>query len=549
MAFTPYKDVYTVADYEIRISDIKSDYETIRNGDFLDKGKELLHKQILAAKRTEQQILKKLLPTSTNPTVEELNRQMQEYRQAVVNFSGPELYEQVIMILEEENAEEQLAFRDAVFAVINNDSFFADVRDATTEVVRGKILEFLNQAKYTSKGQRFTSKRGMKNDIKPLSFTKEQRNQWKKIMVSDLKDIDKVNQYIDITEGKTSDTTATEFFNWSKTTNYWTAEDAKNYVKQHNTPDDKTAGSKTIADINKKIKEQIIKMVPTNSQDKELVGKIVDHILSKNFYEFFVGKNTSSIIGTFGEISALFYLSKFLGGDLNKALQWSGGKIDKYSDTKAKPHQDVILEDLFGIQVKNTKDEEITNVSFSDIKLDTALERISASTNIKSFIQTVYGTYAFNVKYKHTTKRDKTSDPFKEVDDFGKRPTVKQQLFAKKQVELADYKKKVDQLFSIFAATFMFLDVYDKSKFLDLNSLFLLGIDSFTTASKILEKITKDLETSTENTSSFSVSPIASEGKRINIVTALNQKSRSPDFSNLAVLPSLVFKSSFNFSL
>jgi hypothetical protein len=70
-------------------------------------------------------------------------------------------------------------------------------------------------------------------------------------------------------------------------------------------------GSKELNEINVKMTNFIISRAP---QDQGLIREIINYILSQEPYAFFVGGNTKDITGLLGEISGLYYLSKFLGG-------------------------------------------------------------------------------------------------------------------------------------------------------------------------------------------------------------------------------------------
>ena len=133
-----------------------------------------------------------------------------------------------------------------------------------------------------------------------------------------------------------------------------------------------------------------------------LISLIVDHVLQQEPHAFFVGKNVNEITGILGEIQGLFYISTFLRSkNSNANLIWKGGKIS--GNSSHKPHQDLLLDEKFGIQVKNTTKDilnEQSKVGFSENTLDYLLSsKLNLNENIIEIFRTYYGTLNFNVPY------------------------------------------------------------------------------------------------------------------------------------------------------
>ena len=258
------------------------------------------------------------------------------------------------------------------------------------------------------------------------------------------------------------------------------------------------------------------------NDDKELVGKIIDHVISKNDTVFFVGKNTNDIIGILGEIQGLYYLSKFLGGNLTKALSWRGGTFE--GEKGKKPHQDILLNGL-GIQVKNTINDTLGRVDFTENNIDTFLDKINLSADAKNVFINFYGTEAFNVEYHvERTRRGR-----KYVSGLNLN-AKNAKRFRDLRQKLLTFESDIDKLLSLFGATYMYLDVAKKGKKLDANILFLLGGVAFQTASQILSDILEDLK---NEQARFKVQINTKQNR--NIIDALNYKATDDDYSQMLV--------------
>jgi hypothetical protein len=517
MAIGSYYDVYDVDSYERRVSDISQSIASLSSGDFYFDARNQLIAQIDILKTKEQKLFN-LLGVSS---IEELNKALQEYREAVLNLSGAQLNEYFIGALQAENQKEFESFSKAVKDVVSEDLFNNEpLEKLGRDTIRDAILSLLNIGK---KGTRYTSSAGIRDGaIFPSSFTKEQKNRWDQLLRQKYSHKKSAMDYISITANPTKGGMEAGF-TWYDFTEEMTPTEAKERLTESQ-----------LENINRQVRQLVLSRV---GKDGHMINEIMGEMLKENKYLFFVGKNVNQITGILGELQGIYYLAKLFQGDWRRAIRWRGGTSTGVGNTK--PHQDILLKE-FGIQVKNTTKESLIDMSavdFSEMKLDSMLARAGISPAAADVFINYYGTLAFNVEY-HRDRRRRAGSQYLP----GLRMTDKNaKRFAANRAHLIALEKDIETLLSMFAAAFMYLDVSDQAQGLDTNVLFLLGGAAFYTASQVLTDVLEDLE---REKRSFGVRASFSRGE--NIIAALNAQSRSPNFSR-AVVNDIKLTSSFKF--
>lgn len=507
MALKTYTDVYNVDNYQTRVSDIAQGINELKSGNFYSEAAHQIERQIEILKTKERRIFKTLHVADIN----ELNDRLEKYKRAVINLSGPGLYQSFVGVLKEKNAAEFEAFNNAVDAIItenilNNETII----DIGVENAANKVLEALNKG--VGKNVHFHSHRGMTSTtFFPSSFTTEQKKEWKAKMKKKEPPFNHplAEKWVEISNIEANKNSINYEFTWFDVTEQLTQTEAQSLDRNE------------VGEINKKIKELIISKV--SSEDVQLISKIIDYILEKkNYYAFFVGRNENDITGLLGEIQGIYYLSKFLGNFNEGLIQWRGGTYT--GDKSTKPHQDILLNGL-GIQVKNTTREifdSFGEVGFTEASIPTILERINISSYAKDVFENFYGTVNFNIEYHYDGRRKEGTRylPGLRMSDKNAKK------FENERQNLLKYQQDIDNLLSLFGATLMYLDVYEDSQKLDANVLFLLGGVAFQTASQILSELLKDIKRKEKR---FRITASYKQDK--NIITALNSSTRDPNYS------------------
>jgi hypothetical protein len=517
MAIGSYYDVYDVDSYEQRVSNISQSIASLSSGDFYFDARNQLLAQIDILKTKERKLFN-LLGVSS---IEELNKALQEYREAVLNLSGAQLNEYFIGALRAENQKEFESFSKAVEDVVREDLFNNEpLEKLGRDTIHKAIMALLNEDKI---GKPFTSKAGIRDGaIFPSSFTKEQKNRWDQLLRQKYSHKKSAMDYISITANPTKGGMEAGF-TWYDFTEEMTPTEAKERLTESQ-----------LENINQQVRQLILSRV---GKDRHMINEIMGEMLKENKYLFFVGKNVNEITGILGELQGIYYLAKLFRGDWRRAIRWRGGTNTGAGNTK--PHQDILLKE-FGIQVKNTTKESLIDmsaVSFSEMKLGSMLARAGISPAVADVFVNYYGTLAFNVEY-HRDRRRRAGSQYLP----GLRMTDKNaKRFAANRAHLIALEKDIETLLSMFAAAFMYLDVSDQAQGLDANVLFLLGGAAFYTASQVLTDVLEDLE---REKRSFGIKASFSRGE--NIIAALNAQSRSPNFSR-AVVNDIKLTSSFKF--
>lgn len=521
MALGTYTPVYNTYQLANKVEAISLEISSLEAADYFESLKSQLRNQIKKLKDKEEAMYKHLHVSDAAA----LNKRLADYRNATLNFNGARLQEEIIQILREKNAKDWENFRAGVTEILTRE-LGQNIDDYINE--RGldqffqSYLNLLNKEKNTSSTSKFSkytefrSTKGLVDShghFNLVKVTPEQRKRWEKIINEPTTDID-------FSGGTAS-------FNWFEV------------IKNNNTPmtpleaaklDDEEPGR--IDDINNTIKQKIVSMA---SQDQDIIAQIIDYILTVNRYEFFSGKNTNAIIGTFGEIQGMYFLAKFLGADkIGTILEWRGGSIDKKIGQK--PHQDILFEELFGVQVKNTTRDDIPTIDFADASIGTVLSKTNLSKDVKDLIINYYGILGFNVPYTY----NQDTKQYTEIASNELPNTERAHSYLKSINDLQDFSDEIDKILRSCAAAFMYMDIYNSTKKMDLNIVYLIG-GFYYAASAMLQKVLDEAESLEK---AFNISHDFKRDRTI--VDALNDGARGTAYNAQAVAQ-IILTSSFNF--
>lgn len=519
MAIGSYYDVYTVSEYEQRVSNIKSSIAGLKDGDFFINAISKMKDQIERLEAKERQFLSKINIEGVK-TLDDLNRHLSEYRKVTLNLSGPALVQAFTGILEEKNATEFDFFNREVASIISHEIFTnKELKENGYAWAHNQVMNYLNQDLVVTKGIdiSYRSKKGFTLDgIYPANFTHAQKKKWQKIIAQRMKEKGIGDGQWDM-EAFSSATTLTASFNWFEATKRMTQTEAKKLPPAE------------IIKINKVIKKAIL----NQTGDKQLMGNIVDHVLANNPVAFFVGKNVNDITGILGEIQGLYYLSKLFGGKnatkMPPQLSWRGGTYTGENTTK--PHQDLLFE-TFGIQVKNSTKELVGSVNFANASIETMLAKTGISEAAKNVFYNFYGTKEFNIPYHKEGTRDYR--PGLRMSDKGAKE------YSNARDELLNCEKDIEELLNLFAASFMYMDIAEDFTLEDANTFYLVGGTAFYAASSILKEVLEKLR---NEVSSLRVTSSITLGK--NIIDALNS-GKGKDYSS-AMVKNIKLTSSYKF--
>ena len=159
--------------------------------------------------------------------------------------------------------------------------------------------------------------------------------------------------------------------------------------------------NKNINKINEQIKGEIKNSLGIKG---EVVDAVFDHMLGKNEYMFFVGKNEKQITGLIGEITAMILFYDLVGE--YPSVSWAAQNTG-LSGTQ--DSADIIIWDGYGIQVKNsTKDFDSSEINgkghtigFSEV----SFENLGSTLGFQyQPIENLYSTDAYNIGYTWSEK-------------------------------------------------------------------------------------------------------------------------------------------------
>lgn len=518
-----YIDVYTLEDYQQRVMELSSKVSSLNDEAEIIKREDSLMQQIEVLEAKEQQIFSILGVRS----IEELNQRLQEFQSAVFNLSGQQLYSHFLKLLTENQQKISSQFSEDVQNIVAQ----ALNEEGISYAALGKegIISLIGQLlKQNTQSGRLKIGKGVETEkLIPSKFTKAQKKRWEQLILK-AKSREGIsycgqngkNIKIYLEDSGQNNFSAT--FDWYFATNNLTKTEAREIY---------STAPHVLQEINNKMVDFIVSHV---SSHQEIVRNIViNKILARDPYAFFVGQNINDITGLLGKIQGLYYLHVLTGG--KSTTNWVGG----ITANGKKPHRDIVLNEFFGIQIKNTtKDllqQSLNNgmtVGFQSATLSHFLSQLHTSSYFQEVFEEFYGTKMFNVPYKIEDGRYVS----------GSDGSDKAKIFQGYKNNLDNLTGDVEAALQGFAATFMYLDVETEVlRMYDGNSLFLLGGTMFVTASWMLTQVLGELRTKRHR---FRVRASFSDTK--SIIEALNEKRRAPDYSK-GVLNKVVLNTSFTF--
>jgi hypothetical protein len=478
-----YIDLYRAADVATRVKNLAA---FITNDALSDKAiqeqKNNLNAQIQILKNKEAALFKLLKVKN----IEKLNQRLEEYRADTLNLFGQGLHKNFIFPLENDKIKDYGKYEKAIYEVIKDliktsEKNFIDKSEGTFgNFVYAIVMSALNAKNSQSNKQigHFHARHGydlgsssttIEEIINPLYFSEEQKKRLQEIMEE---------KYNNGNFPAVADFLISKNSNGQSITTWFDYTDRKTSKKAKNL--DKT-------NANQNIKNMIINK---NPQAQPLLGTVIDYVLQKQDTAFYVGKNEKEITGILGEIQAIYFLCKLTDSVPGETVQWKGGIIDKSKGKK--PHQDIALKSL-GIQVKNTtKDLEKQidmDINFWDLNIHEFLKRLELSESVKEMFLNYFGTYQFNVPY---VKKENGS--YQKADEA---VGAGSEIFNPAREKLEDLQSDIDKLFSVFAASLMYMDIGEDVPKIDANILYILGGTAAITASQILDKIKNSFQTKT----------------------------------------------------
>lgn len=462
----------------------------------LELGKNRLREQIALAESIEEQIFNCINSYRSEKinNINELNELVRKYENANFPLSGPML-EQAFLGGKTSRVVDLVQFTKAATQVLGkNIEEVADIEAAKEELFSQVLNEFYKTSKNigsTGRGKgslrvntkvivNQTSGTSSKSliDLNKLStLQRKTLNEIIKVYNKGAKKGEKINiETIQLEPPKEQGDGAIISFNWQEVTGNLTHSEAMELYQN-----DKEG----LNAINQKIKLAILHYFP-QGEDKKAMEYIIDKILKADEYAFFVGDNANEIIGLLGEMKAYFYLSKIIDYKNIDATSWQGGIISEAFGEK--PHRDLIFEKVFGIQVKNTKQNvrDYFSAYFSDNSLNNFLDKLETEdSDFLNKVKDYYSLKEFNIPY-HVTKGGKAMG--------GLRSNFQQaKNYATKREHLLSLEETIRAALATFATSLMYLST-DISKGLDVNSLFFVAGKAFVSVAQILNDILKDLE-------------------------------------------------------
>lgn len=545
-----YTDLYRTVGVENRVMVLASalSVENINIYDLVRQKQQELQKQLNILKKKEQQLFSYFGDANGQKitTVEQLNKQLQEYKKCTLTLSGKEMNEEYIFQLRDANQISAKLLNEAARESIQlmvQQSMQEKGSKSFGQYVGSIFINKLNEGLEHRRGRRFEKmsnwdKTASLDDIQTFLFTTEQRARLIEVMKKQTEDnpeidLPAIRKYLEEADAIRTDGEGKYTFNWFNLTRGGT----KAPIKPSEVT--KFLDDKTIAAINEKIMSKIISDVPTNYQP--LMREVIHHILKQHGTAFFVGKNVQGIEGILGEIQSLFYVCLLTNNHPDEAkVYWRGGLRDNKG--KKLSHQDIVVNGL-GIQVKNTIDDIFEtgklNVGFTELKLDSFLDKIGVDDNIRNIFKNYYGTYVFNIPY---VVKDGN---YIHAQRSGYIP------FDQARATLLSLQPQIDALMSLFSAILMYMDINEDVHNLsqqDANILYMLGGVTAITASSVIEKTLnqfKDFDSLRKvGQTSLTTLPVG----ELDIVSALNDKERSPNYS-ASVLNKITLQSAYKFEV
>lgn len=611
-----YKNAYTAKDFENNVNNWRN---SLAKGDLQVKSFKQsvinrLDEQIRRAKTIEKEVLSLFKDENGNiPTTEELTKRLRDYQKEVINFSGLNLQNIFIDSIKETSAKELNVFTNKVRRFIDDLLKSQGIEEYKKSVVSKVIGEVLNESlkagafayggghkggKKAETAERNEFRGFGDKEYDPRLFTKDVKQRFKDLMANTdpplwVADSD-AGYGAWIEEQSNSKDNIEYVISWNDLTAEGKGKKGLTKESFSKLKLDEDSKQKLLEEINRKVKEAILKQANMNP----LIGEIIDSIINTEDgkYAFLVGDNEKAITGILGEISGIYYIHKLLGKTkLDPEITWRGGTQTGTSNQK--PHQDILFK-KFGIQIKNTTEQNAINkmglddyfigsanysVNFTGAGIDTVLKRLKGRPefgNSKDIIEEFYGMYYFNVPigikespqearesnfagkkaltYYKASSLEETYDPRDYFDVEGNEDYRGIYIGAREKLE--EYTEKLNFYLYSISSVLMYMQT-SKISPNDQNVLFIIGNTLVLSMVDILEKIKNDLKKQLEEENNNAPSAMnieLSQGEGYTIVDYMNgrysrkkkgkitSQKRKSSYSE-AVLSSIYLKSSFTF--
>lgn len=304
--------------------------------------------------------------------------------------------------------------------------------------------------------------------------------------------------------------------------------------------------------------EYFKQLIPQDMQSNTFLMDKFSQALHDMVYEypaaFFVGSNTSEIIGLLGELEGLYYLYSIMGDnhvDTSKITAEWIGSVTTVGDG-AKTGADLVVrlgEEIgYGIQVKNSM--ELTGAtSLSDFTLDDIKGNKGFQAQLNAFfgpefnnlgqmLEDLYTMLSFNIGYKHEPAKGNKVRVMPGVPPFTTLSNAWKEGYEKLPVLI----NKANQLITIAAALFTRITYYQGQSFLESNTLYIIGGTAVISAAQILDDLIKQIDNIESNSKIFFTSARTYLGdKGYTIVDYINENG-----GNMVGLKTIL-STSFNF--
>lgn len=494
-----YKNIYQADEYAKRVRLLESGVKNLSANSFFKDVEGTLEREIAELEKREQEIFR-IFPGVK--TAEDLQNKLIQAIDETKELYGTGMAQQFTSVLKADLNEDDRIFSEKLYQLLEEEVRKAgnDPNVINVDELKDITFSILNEGldrNLRKKGARFSKERafaegmGVRNIIKPLLLTRAQRARIEKLIGG--------KELVQTVEEKES----------SMTTYFSITEKKKG---SELTEDEKK-------DINKKLKIFILAQCKSIT-NKILLSEIIDYILEQRSDALITGKSISLVEGILGEIQGLYIFCSLTGGNaaLERQVKWKGGLLNKEGKEF---HRDLLVNN-FGIQVKNTEGDVskgyVYDINFWTNKLTNFLDKMQLSGLARDIFEMYFATYRFNIPYIVSGEKFQRADRARES---GKSPD-KGKEFNKSYDALRALKKDVNELLSVFASSFLYMNVGTPLN-ADRNLLYLIGGTALVSASEILTHIKNEL--SRGGTTPIRVtSTIPSDN--INIVTALNNNPK-----------------------
>lgn len=202
---------------------------------------------------------------------------------------------------------------------------------------------------------------------------------------------------------------------------------------------------KNINRINKQIVSEIKSSLGISG---DAIDAVFKHMLGKNEYMFFVGKNEKQITGLIGEITAMVLFFDLIG--YYPSVSWAAQHTG-LSGTQASA--DIIIEDGYGIQVKNSLEDLNSfpiiggghSIGFSEV----SFERLGSTLGFQAQpIEDLYSTDSYNIEYEWT-KKEGGGNTFSAGDNVN---------FNNIRERIEDLEHEFEHMMATYASALLYMD-------------------------------------------------------------------------------------------